>query len=29
MNPAGNKLMAYTILRGLGVPEKDILNLKP
>jgi acyl-CoA thioesterase-1 len=29
MNPAGNKLMAYTILRGLGVPEKDIINLKP
>jgi len=28
MNPAGNRLMAYTILRGLGVPEKEIADLR-
>lgn len=28
MNPAGNRVMAYGILRGLGVPEKDIADLK-
>ncbi len=28
MNPAGNQLMAYTILRGFGVSEKDLDSVK-
>ena len=28
MNPAGNQLMAFTIMRGLGVPEKDLWAAK-
>lgn len=27
-NPAGNRIIAFTILRGLGVPVKDIENLQ-
>ncbi len=29
MNAAGNHVMAYGILRGLGVPDKSLANLKP
>jgi acyl-CoA thioesterase I len=28
MNPAGNRLMAYTILRGMGVRDREITDLK-
>jgi lysophospholipase L1-like esterase len=28
MNPVGNKLMAYTLLRGLGVPDNLLSDLK-
>lgn len=28
LNAAGNRVMAYTILQGLGVPEKEIQNLR-
>lgn len=28
LNPAGNQMMAYTILKGLGVPEAQIQELK-
>lgn len=28
MNPLGNRLMAYTLLRGLGVPERSLNDLK-
>jgi|SRR5579862_4062278 len=28
MNPAGNRLMAYAILRGFGIPDADIATLK-
>jgi lysophospholipase L1-like esterase len=28
MNPAGNRVMAYGILRGLGVPDRDLAGLK-
>ncbi|MGL5059463.1 MAG: SGNH/GDSL hydrolase family protein [Microcoleus sp.] len=27
-NPAGNRIIAFTIMRGLGVPVKDIENLE-
>ena len=27
-NPSGNRIIAFTILRGLGVPAKDIENLE-
>jgi lysophospholipase L1-like esterase len=27
MNPAGNRVMAYTILRGLGIPARDLPGL--
>jgi acyl-CoA thioesterase-1 len=29
MNPAGNRVMAYEILRGLGVPATAIADLRP
>ncbi len=28
MNAPGNQLMAYTILRGLGIPERDLWTVK-
>jgi acyl-CoA thioesterase-1 len=28
MNPLGNRLMAYTLLRGLGVPDRQLSDLK-
>lgn len=27
-NPAGNRIIAFTILRGLGIPPKDLENLE-
>jgi acyl-CoA thioesterase-1 len=29
MNPAGNKLMAWSILLGMGVPERDLAAARP